>query len=137
MTDLVEFLRARLDEDERIARAAIADDCGQDGGFEDAAWLTDGTRRPQFGGAAGEMIRTFAVPARVLREVGAKRQMIDEITDLGHCPGCTGDPTMVGTAHECPTDGARMRMLPLLALPYADHPDYREEWRPRHAGSPE
>jgi hypothetical protein len=21
-------------------------------------------------------------------------------------------------------------VLPLLAVPYADHPDYREEWRP-------
>lgn len=30
---------------------------------------------------------------------------------------------------DCPRDDDG-ELLPLEALPYADHPDYREEWRP-------
>jgi hypothetical protein len=129
MSDLVEFLWARLAGDERIACAAIADDCGQDDGFGDADWLTDVARvRPRFGDAAAALIREFAVPARVLREVEAKRWIIDEheVADQG-CETCGNyDPTGLH-AHE--TDGP-CATLRLLALPYADHEDFREEWRP-------
>ncbi|WP_338699170.1 DUF6221 family protein [Streptomyces sp. Q6] len=69
-------------------------------------------------------------PARVLREIDAKRQMLtlhaatgghecstrDERGDIDHC-------TWVMESEACPT-------LRLLALPYADRPGYREEWRP-------
>jgi hypothetical protein len=56
----------------------------------------------------------FVLPARVLREIDAKRQIVERYAWLRE-HGDTG-----GTAW----------VLPLLALPYADRPGYREEWRP-------
>jgi hypothetical protein len=60
-------------------------------------------------------------PARVLAEVEAKRRVItaeqDRVLEEGPLP-----ERMRG---EIETD-----VLRLLTLPYADHPDYREEWRP-------
>ena len=46
-------------------------------------------------------------PARVLAECEAKRRIVQNAQD-------PGDDLFVA----------------ILALPYADHPDYREEWRP-------
>jgi hypothetical protein len=84
MSDLVEFLRARLDEDQRA--------------------LTELAGAMQDYGSA-----------RVLAEVEAKRELINELT--------LNEPR--------PDDEVKVeRMLELLALPYADHPDWREEWRP-------
>lgn len=70
-------------------------------------------------------------PARVLAECEAKRRIVEMHPiygdDLGDdaqhdCPGewvnHVDDPN-----EPCPT-------LRLLALPYADHPSYRQEWKP-------
>ena len=72
-------------------------------------------------------------PARVLREVEAKRQIVDEHwPELGNCPRCVKEPPerddeggrlFVATAHPCAT-------LRLLALPFSDHPDHQQEWKP-------
>ncbi len=102
MTGLVEFLRARADEDESEARAMI----------EGAP--------PGYGKASGGAPRN---PHRVLAEVDAKRRIIDACS--GDEPGTTyylDNPDVV--------DGLNLRVLHLLALPHADHPDYRPEWRP-------
>ncbi|MEV8398832.1 DUF6221 family protein [Streptomyces niveus] len=55
---------------------------------------------------------TCGVPARVLREVEVKRRMIDD--------------TWGGPDHE----DMWSHHVRLLALPYADHPDFQEAWRP-------
>ncbi|WP_225811303.1 DUF6221 family protein [Streptomyces spinosus] len=137
MDELVEFLRARLTEDEQTARAAIAELDGPSG----ADWQYDRqyveTVRERTMVAVGSqdfMEPGVGVhiarhdPARVLREIDAKRQIIEQHTvsetsefegktdTITYCPICRNDG-------ECPT-------LRLLALPYADHPDYRQEWRP-------
>jgi hypothetical protein len=52
-------------------------------------------------------------PVRVLAECEAKRRAVVQVSDVkwgGY--------------------SVRDALLPLLALPYADHPDYRQEWRP-------
>jgi hypothetical protein len=84
MTDLVEFLRARLDEDDEAARAAgnrrwlVQDNIielhpeREDDGF--MSWPTRADARHA---ARWE-------PARVLREVQAKRQIIDEVMSWRH-----------------------------------------------------
>ena len=56
-------------------------------------------------------------PARVLAECDAKRRIV-ELADRD-------DNWRYGMHSE-----AIGEVLRLLALPYADHPDYREEWRP-------
>jgi hypothetical protein len=65
-------------------------------------------------------------PARVLREVDAKRRLVDEHRSRGdRCRVCTAE----ANGHwrrllaPCPT-------LMFLAVAYADHPVYRGEWRP-------
>jgi hypothetical protein len=105
--DLVQWLRAQLDEDERIAREN-SDGRGLADGFPDYRTYSDGDTA-----AADEYIEHFG-PARVLREIEAKRRIVDRYAWLRE-HGDTG-----GTAW----------VLPLLALPYADRPGYREEWRP-------
>ena len=88
MSDLTEFLLARIAEDEVVAREGGRWDGGMElawrdvGGIEDV--LVIGTDR-------------------LLAECEAKRQLID--LTIPH-------------------------VLRILALPYADHPDYRQEWRP-------
>ncbi len=95
MTDLTEFLLARIAEDEDAARTAS----GKQVGFS-VAW-TD-----------VEVVRhldRWTTP-RVLVECDAKRRIVDEWLSRS---------TAGGWFH-----------LACLALPYADHSDYREEWRP-------
>jgi hypothetical protein len=107
MSDLVEFLRARLDEDEKAAQLAKR--------AIDQDWHLVPAR----------MVYS---PRVVLADIDAKRRIINlhskgyednpgSIAPQGWCTVCDGEPL------PCPT-------LRLLALPYADHPDYRDEWRP-------
>ncbi len=123
-TDLVAFLRARLDEDEQTARAAqpapwirhdhvagVHADDATDGRPYGSA-VADCRRVPDgYGVPNAEHIIRHA-PDRVLVEVEAKRRMIEDAWG--------------GPDHEDMWE----YHLKLLALPYADRPDYREEWRP-------
>jgi hypothetical protein len=66
-------------------------------------------------------------PARVLAEVEAKRRILDE-----HYPVDTGDRiscASCGEIHCCPEPWPCLTAC-LLALPYADRPGYRPEWKP-------
>ncbi|MFB7213092.1 DUF6221 family protein [Streptomyces sp. NPDC056255] len=138
MDDLMQFLRDRLDEDESVARTAGG------GSTDGLRWLDHGSESGLVSDDAGMMVTHKPStddehaahiarhdPARVLREVEAKRQIIDR-----HQPGTTehvdGDVCMVcevrgdGPYYPCAT-------VRLLALPYVDHPDhpdYRDPWRP-------
>ena len=134
--DLVEWLLAQLDEDERIARAA--------GGRSEQAWeadlsgkdpaglpswpvavryVTDGRLRGAVANlpvtnerSEDRMVHIAAHdPARVLREIDAKRRTLGRI--LSHA-------AVMGQ------DDVHEDVLRLLALPYADRSGYREEWRP-------
>ncbi|MFI7607700.1 DUF6221 family protein [Micromonospora sp. NPDC049366] len=109
MDDLIIWLRAQLDEDERIARASLS-----------AFGVADTDQTPvwpdhvTYGGAvelnaAEAYLDTFR-PHRVLAEVDAKRRIVDNCA-------------WVLKGEACLT-------LRLLALPFADRPGYRDEWRP-------
>ncbi|MET9465815.1 DUF6221 family protein [Streptomyces sp. NPDC006544] len=128
MDDLVQFLRARLDEDELIARDASV-----------GAWTKAEAPSIFVMSANGLVAETSAFtdarhiarhdPARVLAEVDAKRQILDV-----HASEDTGDPfdgcrtcswrdymDVLHVRWPCPT-------LRLMLTPYSDHPDYRAEW---------
>lgn len=147
---LTEFLRARLEEDEKTALKAAGavtrewsvnwhfdPDYGSDGilnlGDQQEA-LGAGSNRtdPLSLGQAHHIARHD--PARVLVDVEAKRRIVAEIfeyeaTEDGEF-GCCHSAEDIAT-RQCPgTDPDKLPALRLLALPYADHPDYREEWRP-------
>ncbi|MFD3741603.1 DUF6221 family protein [Streptomyces sp. NPDC058629] len=142
MDDLVQFLRDRLTDDEQTARAATWDE------WDSAHWTAH--RRAQYDGRwvivdhAEEGVTELTPhaaddagvaqhiarhdPARVLRDVEAQRQIMqvhNARDNWGTCVGCPRDAegSMNVGIDECP-------ILRALALPYADHPDYQDAWRP-------
>lgn len=131
MKDLIAFLNARLDEKEQLARAAsdsagtaewtldlYAFDCGE---------FSDGI--PGVIGSGEVMIppgRHIAHhnPGRVLREIKAKRALIEfwsqafqRVEDFPH-----PDFDRVRSAG--------LWTLQVLARTDSNHPDYREDWKP-------
>lgn len=132
MVDLIAFLRARLDERERAAHAATP-----------GPWSSgvDNVGDPYIDGANGHLIADLPFchgqddrreldavhiashdPAYVLADVAAKRRIVALCqVDFND----DGQPICLGGYGEAYWDVVR-----LLALPYADHPDYRQEWRP-------
>lgn len=133
--NIVEFLRARLDEDEAVARSASPAPWSYPGIDSVAGGMLYDTTRTiaavvyeQPGDHDGSIVRHLLVPeadangahiarhdpARVLREVEAKRRIVERHT------GC--DDVSYGDAATCPDIRA-------LAAVYAEHPDYDPEWR--------
>lgn len=140
---LVEWLRAQLDEDERVA------ECIRHGGFTPPTWHVvpdpDGgafiyaedrmigapvdeppdrddepLAKVTGGRNEAEHIALWD-PARVLREVEAKRKILD---DFDRC-WRTINAYAADEIREVYYD----QILPALALPYSDRPGFREEWR--------
>lgn len=146
MTSIVEFLRARLDEDEAVARGAIVPaHVGYKPHPELSEWVYQGdeveyAQTPEMLGhkypenyyvtmdsegltpAVGDEVGPHIArhdPARVLREVEAKRALLDECVDVINLPG--------GWEYD-DTPNLAWFALRGLAAAYSDHPDYREEW---------
>ncbi|MFF5972241.1 DUF6221 family protein [Streptomyces sp. NPDC012769] len=157
--DLVEFLTARLDEDERVARdarpaqedpssgtwiaythdpgpadpqegpvalvGAVPDDPSSTGGMD---WAVCETGQGARAGAISAHIARHD-PARVLAEVDAKCRTLARHA----LSPAEGDPERPwDNVDDCQYDGDPWPCDDLrdLALPYADHPDYEEAWRP-------
>lgn len=95
MDDLATWLRAQLDEDERVAQAE-AEHAHE--WFEGDGW--------------GD-------PARVLREVAAKRQLLDRCLTAFRDQGIYGEDGQEDVAKD---------VLRHLAAVYADRPGYLAEW---------
>jgi hypothetical protein len=121
--DLITFLRARLDEDEALALAASPGPWHPDAESYEVLAADDITVCDGFA-LSGPQLRATTEhiarwdPARVLAEVAAKRAVVDGLAAADpHAGYITGTFT------------AR-HALWLLAQSYADHPDYREEWKP-------
>lgn len=136
MGDLIAFLRARLDEDEQVACEAIEEHasstwfyeyngCIAEGDGDARSGLTELSRR---GDMVGPHIERHD-PARVLAEVGAKRTLIDRVVKQ-----IQEDEELIegewGAANNPDHVNASTRVLRALAAIHADHPDYREEWKP-------
>ncbi|MEV4227279.1 DUF6221 family protein [Streptomyces bobili] len=124
MADFVQWLRAQLDVDAARAIAAPRGPWSMDGSgsIVDA----DGGRViPSVGGALdgrstrwpeGPVVDHVIAwdPAQVLRDIEGKRRIVDRYSWL----------------REHGDTGGIAGVLQLLALPYADRPGFREEWRP-------
>jgi hypothetical protein len=117
--ELVEFLRARLDEREATAVTVKASL------YDTAAHLTfDMHDRTDPDAVVIRKVRVYD-PARVLAEVEAQRRIVDEIA-----PEVERHDDQITAEWGGSNDGTAEKLLCLLALPYADHPDYRPEWKP-------
>ncbi|EGD23955.1 DUF6221 family protein [Prescottella equi] len=127
MNDIIAFLRARLDEDEITARGALhaAPHTGTD---DHGTWHANGAE------VAGEAMHFWDNPtnvltewqashiarhdpARALREVEAKRRILDRAEQLHDDPF----DTVLFTEYD-------ETILPLMAAAYSDHPDYQPHW---------
>ncbi|MCK2144874.1 DUF6221 family protein [Streptomyces sp. WAC00276] len=133
--DLITFLRARLDEDEAVARAVEDRSAPLTGQWEAdgetalrtandhvLAHLPEG--RPFKPGVLPHIARHD--PARTLAEVEAKRKAIHIYEQAAHSLGASVPGT---PPHDLMTGAANTAraILQALATAYADHPDYREE----------
>jgi hypothetical protein len=154
IADLITFIRARLDEDEGLANAAAKEQLYNVGGvLAKANWRSDGdgyvstigrvegcwdetlwpSDRPGYverrmpGYVADHIARHD--PARVLREVEAKRRILDEV--LHEIDFLDHQVQMeFGTGPMPDYAEATVLLVKLLAHPYSDHPDHRQEWAP-------
>jgi uncharacterized protein DUF6221 len=110
MDDLAAFIEARLADDEMLSdelhRAEWCNSVDRDGGYE--------ARRCDCG-----------YPARVLREVAAKRKILHD-----HTPQAVGHRIVCSRCHYGNPLGANWPCLTMesLATAWNDHPDYRAEW---------
>jgi hypothetical protein len=136
---ITEFLTARLDEDEAVARELLRDLEAQiaESGFQadDRGPFTP-TRQlsaemwAQYAGqtrwrnfARGRTIARFADPTRVLADVAAKRAIVAEHVEAKAYYE-THPSTPAGEL------AGLEKVVRLLAQPHVEHPDWREEWRP-------
>ena len=136
--DLIEFLRARLDEDEFDARAAMPSAVHRPASADRASH--DDVQRAaktMMSAAPPNVQATYRhanrwSPTRVLREVYAKRHMIDEILSYEATIdgewGCGHTAEQIGHG-ECPRkEPSEIAGLRLLAVAWSDHPDHDKEW---------
>jgi len=123
--DLVTWFRQQLDEDERLAQAAGGTSWVARGHLAHVSTWSRGvqakwceilaeveyvgpTAQTESMDHAAHIVRHD--PARVLAEVAAKRAVIDLLEELNEL--------------------GLYEAVQFLALPYADRPGYREEWKP-------
>jgi hypothetical protein len=135
--ELTDFIKARLDEDEAIARSAGGK---VQGGH---CWRqVDAGRSP---GLIGDELGNVVVydegmpiceqaehiarhdPARALREVAAKRKILWD-----HTPKTTGRRTACSRCHYGNVLGANWPCLTMTSLAgiWSDHPDFHPQWTP-------
>ncbi len=124
MDDLVAWLRAQLDEDERTAREAEQRQTVSRRMIGRRVVEVPNQPLPQWR-------QSVWPPARVLREVEAKRRILGEI--VGQVSQMEDQIDNEWGSLKYPTTGPFTSdvLVKLLALPYADRPGYQEEWRPR------
>ncbi|MDP9092411.1 MAG: DUF6221 family protein [Actinomycetota bacterium] len=107
MNDLAGFILARVSEDEAVARAVL------DSGVHDERsavkeWIA--VANPQ------RMLTWSDARRRIVALHHAAERLLAEDNRPELCLGC-------GHPEPCPT-------MRLMALVWADHPDYRQSWRP-------
>jgi hypothetical protein len=169
--DLIAFLRARLDEDEQVAREAsrrmrdgwtptgehwqwvepdrdqvltldpVAEECLNDYGRADLRSVEEYPVGSDLGDLPHFVVRSEEVrtldamhiarwdPARVLAEVEAKRRVI-KLYENALAAQRRGSISLRNRTQDEAAVDVLGEAVKALALPYADHADYRDEWRP-------
>jgi hypothetical protein len=105
VVELLAFLNARLDEQERNSRECYGQECWCGYGDLDHAYIA--------------------------ADVEAKRKLIDALfgpmATIDHEWGCSHTPDQI-KAGQCGSTSSDLEGLYLLAAPFAGHPDYQKKW---------
>lgn len=146
--DLVQWLHAQLDEDQRIAEAARDQSSAQwhhDTSYDNGYVYDENSQAVVYdeGTPAHEEAEHIAAhdPARVLREIEAKRRLLDDYTVTARIRDEAAERIKATVDHPDSKDletwdraqqEAAILEGPvrLAALPFNNQPNYREEWRP-------
>lgn len=135
---LTEFLLARIAEDEQLARDSICP-CGGPACTIETGWYHEDELTARLGDDGEPARQAVHVlrwsPSRVLAECEAKRRIVEmyegamtasaQIEKLGDSPD--GELMLaISRAAAVAVEAA----VKLAAEPHADHPDYRDEWKP-------
>ncbi|MGC4918665.1 DUF6221 family protein [Streptomyces albogriseolus] len=140
MDDLVRWLGVQLDEDERTARRAADYDDGAAHDvhgppgtwacMDEAEWFgpsyRGGVIAPRIGNVNAPELGAHIVrhdPARVLREIDAKRQALDHYARIR-------EHTKRGDEAYVLAEGAVAKQIQIMATAYDHRPGYRDDWRP-------
>lgn len=127
MDDLVTWLRAQVDDDERVAREAGGDRWRADHDdltahiLDERGWSV--AYQDSLNDQQAEHVARWD-PARVLAEVDTKRRILDQCVEMLRVDSSYG-----GSTDPDVLDPAAWNVLRLLALPYAGRDGWREEWR--------
>lgn len=123
---IVEFLEAQIAEDEAVAKAASAESGGSDWAVRDIPWegIYHFATSDDPPGEVTAVTHHMDIhdPARVLREVAAKRALLEFWRRIAE-PAWMNEPWSAKAWYEM-RNGA---ILPFAAA-YSDHPDFNEEW---------
>lgn len=137
--ELREFLTARLADDERIALAVqqrapwvVVGSYGDEGVKEDGyGWVATGAYNAGMDADDAAHIARHD-PARVLRDVAAKRRILEmweDPADVAHLPDGVVDGRDPDERDEQIATASVIDVIVRdLAAVYAEHPDYRQEW---------
>ena len=133
--ELVAFLEERLDDDEYRAKAARSeswtveqDPAATPGQVPVESRVVTGADDESGIARVNGRDRALHIarhdPARVLHEIEAKRGILEAVTRV------EPDASQGTAVRPNDANAATVAVLEMLALPYADHGDYRTEWRP-------
>jgi hypothetical protein len=118
--DLIEFLRARLDDD-----CAVIADPSVPG--NESCQLSNGPRREYW--SKERALAEVDVKLRIIAAHGRAHECIS-LSGAGDHSVFDGQPWELWELSHTEDHGP-CHVLRLLALPYAGHPDYRPEWAPQ------
>ena len=113
MSDLVAFLEARLAEDQRW--------CTFTPGGRYKVQALDDDRGPEDEEKVQQYYHRFQ-PEWMQHDIAAKQALITEWRSYGEIQNAYDDEQVTGRA--------LLTALKILGTAYADHPDYRQEWKP-------
>lgn len=111
--DLAQWIGAQLDEDARLLHEANT-----------SPEMVTGIPRSYAAAPVALHIAEFASPARVLREIDAKRKLVRLLTEALEVGEDYKGPDLYDGIETC------RAALRLLALPYAGRDGYLAEWAP-------
>lgn len=135
-TDLIAFITTRLDEDERTARAVTGSGSWSaylEGG--DDGWAIETVPGGDPAAIIGDKAMTDHIarhdPARVLRELEAKRRVLrlytNALSALEHRSGFASQRNVIQDETCVEILGEALRAI---ATAWVTHPDHRQEWLP-------